>query len=86
MVREEDSEAFLAWAKGVDYRRFHMPDPSISEIFLGEFVWSPGYGSLTQSFEGIDGWTELGAGCPVSVQAAPLERLTESSGFDLLRR
>ena len=82
LVREEDSEAFLAWAKGVDYRRFHMPDPSISEIFLGEFVWSPGYGSLTQSFEGIDGWTELGAGCPVSVQAAPLERLTESSGFD----
>lgn len=82
LVREEDSEAFMAWAITVDYRGFHMPDPSISGIFLGEFVWSPAFESLTRSYEGIDGWTELGAGCPVSVQAAPLERLTVSSGFD----
>ena len=82
LVREEDPEAFLAWAKTLDYRRFHMPDPSISEIFLGEFVWSPAYGSLTRSYEEIDGWTELGSGCPVSVQTATLEHLTESSGFD----
>ena len=45
-------------------------------------MWSPAFESLTRSYEGIDGWTELQAGCPVSVQAATLEHLTESSGFD----
>ena len=82
LVREEDSEAFMTWAMTVDYRDFHMPDPSISEIFLGEFVWSPAFESLTRSYEEIGNWIELEAGCPVSVQVATLEHLTESGGFD----
>ena len=81
-VREEDSEAFLAWAKAVDHRGFLMPDQSISEIFLGEFMWSPAFQSLIQSYKEISGWTALEAGCPVAAQTATLDHRTESSSFD----
>lgn len=82
-VRAEDCDAFMQWAKTVDYWGRWMPEPAeMHRLFLGEFMWSPAFRDFIQSYDVNDGWTKPGQGCPVEIQAATLHYSTESGTFD----
>ena len=83
LLRQEDTEAFMAWAESVDFGGAWMPDPpEFYKIFLGEHGWSPASDYFEQPYFGDSGWTEPGQGCPVRVRCIALEYLQESSTFD----
>lgn len=83
LVREEDVEAFMDWAKDVRLSGRWFPEPPrISSVFYGEHVWSPAslYSQQEHFIEGE--WIEPGNDCPVRVQATAFEYSTELNGFD----
>jgi hypothetical protein len=83
LVRNEDVEAFMAWAEVVDFWGRWMPNvPSSHNLFLGEYLWSPAWRHSDNSYYGNDGWVQPANGCPVSVRTSAFEYHQESSGFD----
>lgn len=45
LIKKEDKEVFLRWAKSQDFMGRWMPEShDVYEVFLGEFFWSPAYG------------------------------------------
>lgn len=85
MINQEDTDAFLKWAEGVDFWGRWMPDPAtIYRVFLGEHAWSPASRYFEQYYYGDSGWNQPGQGCPVKIRTAAFEYLNESSGFDCL--
>ena len=87
-IRREDADEFIAWAKGVDFTGRRMPEPADvppSDMYLGEFLWSPAFGDLTREIEAsrsdviADGDKKK---CPVTLRTAALRYFAESGGFD----
>ena len=82
-VRAGDAEAFMAWAKGVDFMDSWMPDPpKIHGMFFGEYGWFPAFHYFNQPYHGLNTWVQLGHGCPVTVRPAAVECSCRLSDFD----
>lgn len=83
LIRNEDADAFMTWAEGVDFWGQWMPKvPSAHKQFLGEYLWSPAWKNFDNSYYGNDGWVQPGHGCPVSIRTSSFEYHQESAGFD----
>jgi len=83
LIRQDDTEAFLKWAEGVDFWGRWMPDPAVVYgAFLGEHAWAPASRYFEWQYYGDDGWTQPAHGCPVKLRTAAFEYLREASGFD----
>ena len=83
LVRNEDVEAFMKWAEGVDFYGQWMPRvPSSHRMFLGEYIWSPAWKTFDNSYYENEGWVQPGHDCPVLVRTSSFEYHQESSGFD----
>lgn len=81
-LRDQDVEAFMAWAKGVDFWGRWMPEsPRNYRLFLGEYGWSPAFRYFNRLY-GEDNWIKPNHDCPVSIRNAAFEYLQESGGFD----
>ena len=87
-IRREDADEFITWAKGVDFRGRWMPEPADappSDMYLGEFLWSPAFDDLMREIESsrsdviADGDKKK---CPVTLRTAALRYFAESGGFD----
>jgi len=83
LIRAEDADAFMKWAKEVDLYGRWMPEPPEEyRMFLGEHTWSPASRYFQREYFGDEGWTQPGHGCPVKVRTIAFEYLREASGFD----
>ena len=87
-IRREDADEFIAWAKGVDFMGRWMPEPADvppSDMYLGEFLWSPAFDDLMREIESsrseviADGDKDK---CPATLQTAALRYFAEAGGFD----
>ena len=83
-VASEEVEAFMSWAKSVDFWGRWMPDPStLSAVYLGEYGWSAAYEYLSSDFEDwVKPESPDGRECPASIQCASFGYLAENAGFD----
>ncbi len=71
LIREDDTAAFLTWAKGIDFSDGWMPDPAEGHsVFLGEHAWSPASRYFERQYDGDDGWMNPGQDCPVKICSA----------------
>ena len=78
-LHAEDCEAFMDWAKTVDFSRIWMLNPAKSyRIFFGEYGWSPAY----RHDYGVEGWLKPDVGCPVPVLPATFHYEKESGCYD----
>lgn len=78
LIHSRDTDAFMQWAKDIDFWGRWMPEASvIYAMFLGEHGWAP----ASQYFSDA-GWTRPSRDCPVDVHVISLEYLQEISGFD----
>lgn len=83
LIRNEDVDAFMMWAEGVDFWGQWMPRvPSAHKMFLGEYLWSPAWKHFDNSYYESDGWIQPDHGCPVSIRTSSFEYHQESGGFD----
>jgi hypothetical protein len=83
LLREDDAESFLSWAKGVDFWGRWMPKAAeVYRIFLGEHGWAPASRYFRQPYYGDDGWTQPNYGCPVRIRSIAFEYLQEAKGVD----
>ena len=74
-IQAKDTDAFMNWAKDVDFWNRWMPQsPEIYNMFLGEYGWSPAYG--------CNEWTTPAYNCPTSVRPALSKYNVEAQGFD----
>lgn len=82
-IRVEDTDAFMNWAKGVDFWNRWMPEPpEIYNMFLGEYGWSPASRYLNQLYYGCSGWTNPERGCPTSVRLVHFDYNVGGRSFD----
>lgn len=78
LIKAQDADHFMTWAKGVHFREQRMPEPpKVYQMFLGEHCSSP-----ASRYFGDDGWKQPGPGCPVKIRPMSFEYLSEASGFD----
>ena len=78
LIQAHDTEAFMQWAKDVDFWNSWMPEPpDVYRMFLGEHGWS-----LASRYFSDSGWTTPGHGCPVKMQMLSVRYLGETVGFD----
>jgi len=83
LVRADDADSFLKWAKGVDFWGRWMPEAAkVYQVFLGEHPWSAASGYFQKPYYGDDGWTQPNHRCPVMVRAIAFQYLCEAGGFD----
>lgn len=83
LLREADTEAFLDWAKSVDFWGRWMPEThSVYSMFLGEHCWAPASRYFRTPYHGDPGWTKPGFNCPVELRTLTFDYLRESGGFD----
>ena len=83
LVRAVDAEAFLRWAKGIDFSRRWMPEAgNVYGMFIGEHAWAPASRYFQHPYYGDNGWTQPSHGCPVRIRAVACEYMRETSGFD----
>ncbi|ACY49764.1 conserved hypothetical protein (plasmid) [Rhodothermus marinus DSM 4252] len=82
-LRKEDAEAFINWAKNVDFWGRWMPEPpKIYEMFVGEYAWAPAFRYFQQPYYGDTGWSHPREDCPVKLRVASFNYVAESGGFD----
>ena len=83
LIQVGDAEAFLNWAKDMDFWDNEMPEaPRPHHMFLGEHAWAPASHYFQQPYYGDDGWNHPGGGCPVKLRSVTREYLRETGGFD----
>ena len=83
LVRADDAQAYLRWAKGISFVGRSMPAPAtIYGMFLGEHAWAPASRYFGQPYHGDDGWVQPTDDCPVKLRTVTREYLRETSGFD----
>ena len=83
LVREDDAEAYMQWAKGSDFAGCRMPEATtVYRMFLGEHAWAPASHYFLQSYYGDDGWVQPTENCPVKLRPMTREYLRERGGFD----
>ena len=82
-VQLSDADAFMKWARGVDFMGRWMPEPpEIYRMFVGEYGWSPAYRYVDQPYYGLCGWEKPEHDCPVEVRVAALDCSCKPSDFD----
>ena len=83
LIRAVDVDEFIAWSKTVDFWNHWMPDPPrAGSLYFGELGWSFAFNALVGDLlEGRRPTPDEGAPCPVPLQPAALEYLTEG-GYD----
>ena len=83
LIQAQDTDAFMEWAKGVDFWNHWMPEsPEIYNMFLGEHGWSSTFRYFNQPYYGFYGWTNPGKNCPTSVRPVLFEYNVGAQGFD----
>jgi len=84
LVRTEDAQSFIQWAKGVDFWGRWMPDAAeLHGMYLGEHAWSPASRYFQRSYYNRDdGWTQPGQDCPVKIRTMAVDYRGGSNGFD----
>ncbi|MCY3593273.1 MAG: hypothetical protein OXH32_16740 [Acidobacteria bacterium] len=83
LIREDEAQAFLEWAKEVDFARDRAPEPpGPHHMFLGEHAWSPACQYYQQPYYGDDGWSQPANSCPAELRAVTREYLREVGNFD----
>lgn len=85
LLRSDDAQRFLSWAKGVDFWGRWMPEPAeVYWMFLGEHAWSPAYRHFQEHYrtDNGDDWIQPRNDCPVRLQPLAFEYLSESGSFD----
>ena len=87
LVRREDAESFMSWARTVNFMGRWMPDPpQSSSIYLGEYSWAPVFEYERSLYSDFDVWVKPGSQwaneCPVSIRPASFRYFSESGGFD----
>jgi len=83
LIREDDADAFMRWAEGVDFWNQWMPTaPHVYPMFVGEHGWAPASRYFYQQYFGDSGWLQPEQACPTTVHTLACEHLSESSGFD----
>lgn len=83
LIRNEDVDAFMQWAEGVDFFGQWMPKvPTSHAMFLGEYGWSPAWKHFDNAYYEQDGWVQPEHGCPVKICISSFEYHQESSSFD----
>ena len=82
-IRTEDADAFMDWAKGVDFWGKWMPEsPEMYHIFLGEYGWSPAFRHVFPFCYGANDWINSDQNCPVSIRPATFNYNASVGGFD----
>ena len=87
-VRTGDADAFMNWAKDVDFWGNWMPSiphAYLYDMFLGEYGWSPAFRHSDRQFYSDHGgveWIKPKRGCPAYVKPALFEYCVESNGYD----
>lgn len=84
LVRRRDAEKVFAWAKKQNFMGRWMPESHEStEIFLGEFFWSPVFQDHDQPYFHRDGWTRGGNNSiPAKLLVTSDAYMQEMSTFD----
>lgn len=82
-IRAEDADAFMDWAKDVNFWGRWMPEsPEMYRIFLGEYGWSPAFRHIFPSCYGGNDWINPDQNCPVSIRPATFNYNASAGGFD----
>ncbi|WP_419860889.1 hypothetical protein [Candidatus Palauibacter sp.] len=82
LIQADDAEAFLRWAREVDFWDNRMPEaPGTNHMFLGEYAWAPASHYFQQPYYGDEGWHRP-ADCPVKLRPVTREYLREQGDFD----
>ena len=83
LVRTDDAEAYVQWAKRIDFAGPSMPEAAtVSDMFLGEHAWAPASQYFQQPYHGDSGWVQPTEDCPVKLRPLTREYLREPGGFD----
>lgn len=83
LVRQEDADAFMSWAREVDFFGRWMPaPPKLYRMFLGEHAWSTVARYFGHAYYGDPGWAKPPRNCPVKVRTFATEYLCEGKGVD----
>jgi len=83
LVRMQDANSFMNWARGVDFMGRWMPEPPRNfPMFLGEHGWAPAFRHFQRHYFGDDGWIQPNQGCPAKVRTLSIEYSGRANGFD----
>lgn len=83
LIRVQDADVFMKWAKSIDFSGRWMPESlKIDHIFLGEYGWSPAVRHFQQTYCGDNGWIQPNHECPIKVRPLSFEYSGRASGFD----
>lgn len=85
IIKESDMEKFMGWAKDQNYWGRWMPEAkSQSDLFLGEYYWSPAYNYFNSPYYGMPGWTtgEMGERVPAPILPAIEKYSCPGGGYD----
>jgi hypothetical protein len=85
LIKKEDSQEVLNWAKTQNFYRVRMPDTTHgnSQMFLGEYHWSPAYEYFNVPYFNHDGWTKsLDNGIPKEILLTTEAYSHENGGYD----
>jgi len=85
IVKLNTIDAIYAWAVKQDFWNNWMPESHDTDIFLGEFFWSPAFKYYDVPYYGLYGWTKGDAerrGIPGDVLVSTLRYSSHKSGYD----
>ena len=87
LVRKEEAESFMSWARTVNFMGRWMPEPPRSpSIYLGEYGWAPAFEYERSIYSDFDAWVKPRSRgvmeCPVTIRPASFRYFSESGGFD----
>ena len=83
LVRQEDADSFMSWAREVDFSGRWMPETQkLYRMFLGEHEWSAAARYFGQAYFGAPSWAQPPRKCPVKVRTFATEYVCEGKGFD----
>ena len=85
LVKNEDFKEVLDWAKEQNFSRLQMPDTTYgnSQMFLGEYYWSPAYEYFNIPYFHHDGWTRYwDKKIPKEILLTAEEYSHENGGYD----
>ena len=87
-IRADDAEEFVEWVKDVDFWGRWMPNSPESygsDLFLGEYAWSPAFEYLMKSLTSDDeseGWRNTGRECPITLLPTSFHYAAGCGGSD----
>jgi hypothetical protein len=83
VLRQEDLNAFVEWARGQKFGYFDLPRPrEIRDVFLGELFWAPAYQSFQRPEYLRSDWTRRDDVLPRPVIVPGDEYWSDASSFD----